>query len=187
MADNIRKLTLFVDEQPYVWLRVALASANSLDENAFARVGWTAAHIEDSNFIDFDVVSLIRYCRKISVHTLYAIDTFDLLSAQSEIAVREFCVNLDGIAKGFWGLPPKDLDSPDFHWFSKVSSQVSLIIPTVSPIQFLIFRDAGGCTTILGPKAFIHFIVGRSKRNWWKGAPPAGISLISNRQPFVLG
>lgn len=163
-------------------LRSILKDPNSLHEYKLPQLHWKAAHLDDSNFITHDVVSLIRYSRHKAIDTLYAVDTLELLNLNAQMAARKFPTTLTGINQGFWGRSNGKLVAhPDAEWFLTMSCQVSFIFPLNFPLPFLVMRDAGGCSTILGPENFIGFIVGRSKRTWWKGVPHDGLSVEGQR------
>jgi hypothetical protein len=134
-----------------------------------ARKGWEVCYSHDGGFEYYDMVSLIRYCKKKKIKKMLAISVFFIRNESDSSKARNFNADWTGLCQALWGVGLQN-NMQKFDAFNAACVEPFLIVPLGNIIcEFLLVRDVSEGVVLAGTKEFIEYMVSRSKSKWYVG------------------
>jgi len=133
------------------------------------RKGWQVCYSRDGDFETYDMVSLIRYCKRKKIEKMLALSVFFIMDRQEAAKARVFNATWTGLCQALWGAQ-SDGNMPMLDALNMASVEPFLIIPDERErCEFILLRELGEGVVLAGPDEFLEYMVSRSKGEWYVG------------------
>ena len=135
-----------------------------------SRKSWKACYSRDGDFDRYEMVSLIRYCKKMKIEKLLAISVFFIMDKTKAAKARVFDANWIGLCQALWGVDA-ERHNPEFDDLNLASLEPFLIVPYKEGVcEFILVRELGEGVVLAGPGEFLEYMVSRSRGEWYVGS-----------------